>query len=225
MVKLTGVKLSKSFSQHGQEQRVLWDLSLALTPGTMTALIGPSGIGKSTLLNILGLLDRDYQGTVSLDQTVTNDLNDRELAHLRNSQIGFVLQEALLIERLTVRKNILLPTIYGDKQDKAVLAHRVQQLATQIGIETLLDKYPRQLSGGQKQRVVLARALINDPDIILADEPTGSLDEQNAASVVALLAQLAAQGKTVLTVTHDHLVAEQHQYIFRMASGQLVKER
>ncbi|WP_261807175.1 ABC transporter ATP-binding protein [Lapidilactobacillus luobeiensis] len=225
MSKLIANTISKTFIQKNNKQVVLTDLSLTLEAGTMTALIGPSGIGKSTLLNILGLLDRDYQGTVMLDQIVTNELGEQALAQLRNAQIGFVLQEPLLVARMTVRKNILLPTIYGPQRSRPDLAQRVTELAAAVGITDILDKYPRQISGGQKQRVVLARALINDPAIILADEPTGSLDEENAASVVTLFAQLAAQGKTILTVTHDRLVAEQHPHILRLTKERLIRER
>lgn len=224
MSKITINNVSKTFTHGKNDLQILNDISLTLSAGTMTALIGPSGIGKSTLLNIIGLLDRRYQGSIVIDDYDTIALSDKELAKLRNSTIGFVLQEPLLIEKMSIKKNILLPTIYGVEKPKQELENRLIELTQKVGIQNIINKHPSQISGGQKQRAVLARALINNPDIILADEPTGSLDEQNSEIVVDIFQQLVQQGKTILTVTHDYAVANCHQHIWRLDNGKLINE-
>lgn len=217
---VTVKKLGKRY-----KRTILEDVSFSLEAGTMTALIGASGEGKTTILNIIGLLDSDYTGQVSLFDTNVAGLSEKEQAHYRNTKLGFILQEPLLIDRMTVRENILLPTVYLSKKEreKVDFQTRLVNLTKNLGIYDLLDEKPNTLSGGQKQRVVAARALINDPELILADEPTGALDQDNANIILQLFKKLIANGKTVLTVTHDSNVAKQHDRILKLANSHVLE--
>ncbi|UPT01374.1 ABC transporter ATP-binding protein [Lactobacillus delbrueckii subsp. bulgaricus] len=203
-------------------------LNLELEESSLTALVGASGEGKTTLLNVIGLLDTDYSGQVELFGQKVNELNQTEMARLRNKQIGFILQEPLLIKNMSVRDNILLPTVYLDKslrKSKDYYLARAEQFADQLGVSQVFDQKPATLSGGQKQRVTAIRALINDPQLILADEPTGSLDEENAKIIMDLLKKLSREGKTVFTVTHDSHIASQHDRVLQLKNGNItVKE-
>ncbi|GFZ26464.1 ABC transporter ATP-binding protein [Lactobacillus corticis] len=213
-------KLGKKY-----KRTILEDVAFSLEAGTMTALIGASGEGKTTILNIIGLLDSDYTGQVLLFDTNVADLSEKEQAHYRNTKLGFILQEPLLIDRMTVRENILLPTVYLSKKERENVDFqtRLVNLTKNLGIYDLLDEKPNTLSGGQKQRVVAARALINDPELILADEPTGALDQDNANIILQLFKKLIANGKTVLTVTHDSNVAKQHDRILKLANSHVLE--
>lgn len=217
---VTVKKLGKRY-----KRTILEDVSFSLEAGTMTALIGASGEGKTTILNIIGLLDSDYTGQVSLFDTNVAGLSEKEQAHYRNTKLGFILQEPLLIDRMTVRENILLPTVYLSKKEreKVDFQTRLVNLTKNLGIYDLLDEKTNTLSGGQKQRVVAARALINDPELILADEPTGALDQDNANIILQLFKKLIANGKTVLTVTHDSNVAKQHDRILKLANSHVLE--
>lgn len=215
------VNLEKKFKQG---QKVFSGLNLELEAGSMTALIGASGEGKTTLLNVIGLLDTDYQGDVEVAGQQVSRLSQAQMAQVRNQQIGFILQEPLLIQKMSVKDNILLPVVYLAKekrQSKDYYLDRLNRLAEKLGVSDLLDMRPNTLSGGQKQRVTAIRALINDPQLILADEPTGSLDEENAKIIVDLLHDLHQEGKTILTVTHDMRVAKEHEQILRLKEGRV----
>ncbi|MGN1406756.1 ABC transporter ATP-binding protein [Lactobacillus sp.] len=215
------VNLEKKFKQG---RKVFSGLNLELEAGSMTALIGASGEGKTTLLNVIGLLDTDYQGDVEVAGQQVSRLSQAQMAQVRNQQIGFILQEPLLIQKMSVKDNILLPVVYLAKekrQSKDYYLDRLNRLAEKLGVSDLLDMRPNTLSGGQKQRVTAIRALINDPQLILADEPTGSLDEENAKIIVDLLHDLHQEGKTILTVTHDMRVAKEHEQILRLKEGRV----
>lgn len=215
------VNLEKKFKQG---QKVFSGLNLELEAGSMTALIGASGEGKTTLLNVIGLLDTDYQGDVEVAGQQVSRLSQAQMAQVRNQQIGFILQEPLLIQKMSVKDNILLPVVYLAKekrQSKDYYLDRLNRLAEKLGVSDLLDMRTNTLSGGQKQRVTAIRALINDPQLILADEPTGSLDEENAKIIVDLLHDLHQEGKTILTVTHDMRVAKEHEQILRLKEGRV----
>ena len=183
----------------------------------MTAIIGASGSGKSTLLNIIGGLDTQAQGKVLIEDEELLKLNDKALARLRAEKIGFVFQFFKLIPELTAKENILFPSmIINKKPDKEY----VSELSRRLGIDKRLKHYPSQLSGGQQQRTAIARALINDPDILLCDEPTGNLDEQSGKEVMELLEDLCKKfGKTIIIVTHDMGVADRCDNIIEISDG------
>ncbi|ALT48132.1 ABC transporter ATP-binding protein [Lactobacillus delbrueckii] len=222
------VRITELEKEFKNGRKIFSGLNLELEESSLTALVGASGEGKTTLLNVIGLLDTDYSGQVELFGQKVNELNQTEMARLRNQQIGFILQEPLLIKNMSVRDNILLPTVYLDKslrKSKDYYLARAAQFADQLGISQILDQRPATLSGGQKQRVTAIRALINDPQLILADEPTGSLDEENAKIIMDLLKKLSREGKTVFTVTHDSHIASQHDKVLQLKNGNItVKE-
>ncbi|MFR0600677.1 ABC transporter ATP-binding protein [Lactobacillus equicursoris] len=222
------VRITELEKEFKDGRKIFSGLNLELEESSLTALVGASGEGKTTLLNVIGLLDTDYSGQVELFGQKANELNQTEMARLRNQQIGFILQEPLLIKNMSVRDNILLPTVYLDKslrKSKDYYLARATQLADRLGVSQILDQKPATLSGGQKQRVTAIRALINDPQLILADEPTGSLDEENAKIIMDLLKKLSREGKTVFTVTHDLHIASQHDKVLQLKNENItVKE-
>lgn len=222
------VRITELEKEFKDGRKIFSGLNLELEESSLTALVGASGEGKTTLLNVIGLLDMDYSGQVELFGQKANELNQTEMARLRNQQIGFILQEPLLIKNMNVRDNILLPTVYLDKslrKSKDYYLARATQLADRLGVSQILDQKPATLSGGQKQRLTAIRALINDPQLILADEPTGSLDEENAKIIMDLLKKLSREGKTVFTVTHDLHIASQHDKVLQLKNENItVKE-
>ncbi len=186
---------------------VLAGVTLDIAAGEFAAIMGPSGSGKSTLLHILGLLDRPTSGSYRLGGRDTGELDDDALSRLRNQAIGFVFQSFYLVPYATALDNVLLPGLYSDTPG-AALRRRGEALLAQVGLTAQAGHKPSQLSGGQQQRVALARALINDPDLILADEPTGQLDSATSAEIMGLLATVNREaGKTVIVVTHDQATA------------------
>ncbi len=223
MNKVVNIKhLSKSF---GKNKPILENIDFSLEKGSMTALIGASGEGKTTLLNLIGSLDNSYSGQIIVSEQDLSLCNEKKLSQLRNTKVGFVLQEPILIQRLTVEQNILLPTVYlpAKVKSKTKIKDRMHKLAQYLDIDALLPRKPNTLSGGQKQRVVAVRALINDPEIVLADEPTGSLDEENAKIIIELFKKIKDEGKTILTVTHDKEIAALHDSTFRLSNGEITK--
>ena len=184
---------------------ILNDFKLEVNCGERIAIVGKSGVGKSTLLNILGLLDRNYSGSYTLFGSRTNDLNLSQLAEWRNQKIGFVLQESALINSLTIEENIKLPLLYA-KSGKNRKLEDFESIANVIGIEPILKKKPLECSGGEKSRVVFARAVIMKPQLILCDEPTASLDGDNNQEF----------NTTIITVTHDLEVANRHEKIIQL---------
>jgi putative ABC transport system ATP-binding protein len=185
--------------------------------------MGASGTGKSTLMNILGCLDKPTAGHYRLDGIDMVNLEDDELSHLRNHKIGFVFQQFHLLQRTTALKNVLLPLIYADDYPDDA-EDRAAEALTTVGLSDRLDYSPSQLSGGQQQRVAIARALINDPSLILADEPTGNLDSKSGAEVLAIFQRLHTQGRTIVVVTHDRDVAEHAGRIIVMEDGRIADE-
>jgi putative ABC transport system ATP-binding protein len=198
--------LSKSYHQGDVDIPVLRGIDMSIAPGEFVALQGPSGSGKSTLLHIIGLLDRQSSGAYRLNGQDVSTLADDELSHLRNRSIGFVFQSFYLIPYATALDNVLLPGLYS-RTSQTVLRERANGLLAQVGLADRLRHKPFELSGGQQQRVALARALLNDPDLILADEPTGQLDSQTSAEIMRLLTEVNATGKTIVVVTHDEETA------------------
>lgn len=196
--------------------------SLQIPNGEMIAIMGPSGSGKSTLLNIIGLLDRPSRGKYILNGTSVQTLNTQQRAKLRNGCFGFVLQDFAVLENATVYQNVAIPLSYAEgKISRAEKKERVFQVLKHLGIENKIDVPTENLSGGQRQRVAIARALINNPEIILADEPTGALDQRSGMEVLDLLKNINREGKTVLIVTHDPTVARRCDRIVYLLDGKI----
>jgi lipoprotein-releasing system ATP-binding protein len=189
--------------------RVLDGLDLAIAPGERFAIVGPSGCGKSTLLNLLGTLDAPSEGRVVVDGIDTAGLGEDALARIRSEKIGFIFQMHHLLPQCTALENALVPTLaLARRPDPAAAADRARDLFERVGLGDKLDRLPSQLSGGERQRVAVVRALANSPRLLLADEPTGALDEENAARLMELLAELnEAEGLALVVVTHDRALA------------------
>jgi ABC-type lipoprotein export system ATPase subunit len=190
----------KGYRKNGNEVRALDDVSLTIERGEFVAVLGPSGSGKSTLLNLLGLLDRPDRGTYRLDGIDVSTMGGDELADIRNRKIGFVFQSFHLLPKTPAIENVELPLIYSDRSDLSGLARKA---LARVGLADRASHVPSELSGGQQQRVAIARALVNEPDLILADEPTGNLDSKSGLAVLSTLQELNAEGVTVVLVTHD----------------------
>jgi putative ABC transport system ATP-binding protein len=221
VLKLDGV--SKTYRTTEVETRALNQVSLQIDPGEFVAIMGPSGCGKSTLLNILGLLDRPTSGAYHFFGEEVARYGEGRLTRLRREKIGFVFQSFNLIDDLTVAQNVEVALIYrgvGAGERK----RRVKAALERVGVGHRANHRPQQLSGGQQQRVAVARALVSEPKLILADEPTGNLDTANGEAVMALLKQAAAQGVTVVMVTHSLEHAAEAQRTIRLLDGRVVSE-
>lgn len=200
---------------------VLKNVSLSINAGEFVAIMGPSGSGKSTLLNLLGCLDTVDSGEYILKQRRIQHSTEDELARIRNREIGFVFQSFNLIPRINAQRNVELPMVYmGVSPD--IRAKRARAALNIVGLEDRVDHIPAHLSGGQSQRVAIARAIVNDPDIIIADEPTGALDSQASKEIMHLFQHLQASGKTVVMVTHENEIASYAQRIIRVHDGEII---
>ena len=205
------------------EVRALRGVDLAIHPGSYVAIMGPSGSGKSTMLNLLGCLDRPTGGRYFLGGTDVSIMPDDELSLARGKMIGFIFQSYNLIAQLTVIENIQVPLLYQGKDLRAYERH-CTKLAELVGLGDRLHHRPSQLSGGQQQRVAVARSLVNDPLMILADEPTGNLDSRTGTEVLDLIDRLNAEGKTIVLVTHDDRVASRAHRVLHMQDGLIERE-
>jgi len=221
MIKIS--ELSKVYRTEDVETLALNALSLEVKKGEFISVMGPSGCGKSTLLNILGLLDNPSAGSYLFAGEETAQLNEKERARLRKSAIGFVFQSFNLIDELSVFENIELPLIY-QKMSTSERKHRVEEVMQRLNIAHRAKHFPQQLSGGQQQRVAVCRAIVIEPKLILADEPTGNLDSKNGEEVMALLEQLHDEGATVLMVTHSPEHALRAERVIHMLDGQVISE-
>jgi len=201
----------------------LKDVSLTINKGEFVALMGPSGSGKSTLMNILGCLDTPTKGEYILNGINVSHMSDNQLAEVRNSEIGFVFQTFNLLPRNTALDNVALPLVYSgvNKADRLV---RAEQALKNVGLGNRIDHRPNELSGGQRQRVAVARALINDPSIILADEPTGNLDTKTSIEIMSLVEDIHAKGNTIILVTHEEDIAMHAHRIVRMRDGLIERD-
>jgi len=215
--------LSKTYHPNGAAVRALREVDLALAPGEFVTVMGPSGCGKSTLLHLSGGLDRPTSGEVYLNGARVDTLSEAGWAVLRRRQVGFVFQFFNLIGNLTVADNIELPALLAGASSNEARRRR-QALLADLSITDKADIVPSQLSGGEQQRVALARALINQPAVLLADEPTGNLDSQSSAEVLALLQRMNVQGQAILLVTHDARVASVANRVIYMRDGQVKDE-
>ncbi|MHC5201207.1 ABC transporter ATP-binding protein [Myroides sp. LJL119] len=210
--------IRRNFKLGSETVKVLKGVNLEIEKGDYVALMGPSGSGKSTLMNILGCLDTPTSGVYHLNGIDVSSLNDDSLAEIRNKQIGFVFQTFNLMPRTTALDNVALPMIYAGKNAEQ-RKKRATEVLTQVGLEDRMDHQPNQLSGGQRQRVAVARALVNNPAIILADEPTGNLDTKTSIEIMALFDDIHARGNTVILVTHEEDIAEHAHRIIRLRDG------
>ncbi|WP_047150850.1 ABC transporter ATP-binding protein [Aneurinibacillus tyrosinisolvens] len=205
MIELTNI--TKSYKDGRERLSILQHVNLHISEGEFIAILGPSGSGKSTLLNILGLLDRPSSGTYQLDGKDITTYSQARLANVRNRQIGFIFQQFMLIPRLSVQENVGLPLLYG-RYSRRDRKERVEKALDQVGLLHKKKELPTKLSGGQKQRVAIARAIASEPQLLLADEPTGNLDVDAKQGVIDILHSLHKSGKTIVLVTHDHDLAQ-----------------
>lgn len=222
MIKIN--QLEKIYRTDEIETIALNNVSLEVKEGEFVAIMGPSGCGKSTLLNIVGLLDQMNKGSYLLNGTEVNGLTERKRADLRKENIGFVFQNFNLIDELTVFENIELPLLYTSASSNE-RKQMVERVLEKVQITHRRSHYPQQLSGGQQQRVAVARAVVNTPKLILADEPTGNLDSRNGGEVMELLSQLNDTGTTVIMVTHSENDARYTHRVINMLDGQIVTQK
>ena len=216
-------KVSKTYMKNGQGQvQALRDVSLDIGRGEFLAIVGPSGSGKSTLMNIMGLLDRPSVGSYILDGREVRGLDIDELAKTRNQKIGFVFQSFHLLPGISALENVELPLIYSEQTEVRKLAVRALQA---VGLEERLLHQPGELSGGEQQRVAIARALVNQPEILLADEPTGNLDSRAGLEIMAIFQELNSLGKTIVMITHDRNIAGHAGRIVGIADGRIIENQ
>ena len=217
-------KIEKRYDLGGEaEVRALRGVDLTVHAASYVAIMGPSGSGKSTMLNLIGCLDRPTAGRYRLGGTDVSRMPDDDLSEARGRMIGFIFQSYNLIAQLTVIENIQVPLIYQGRDVRAYQDHCLR-LAEMVGLGDRLHHRPNQLSGGQQQRVAVARSLVNDPLLILADEPTGNLDSRTGREVLDMIDRLNATGKTIVLVTHDPKVAERAHRVLHMKDGQIERE-
>ena len=218
------VNVSKSYNPGtSAEVKAVKNVNLKIKSGERVAIMGPSGCGKSTLLHLIGCLDKPTKGKIFIDSRDTSKLSDEELAKIRREKIGFVFQFFYLFPTLTALENVMLPMMFmkGNVLEKKKKAKELLKL---VGLEKRAHHYPLQLSGGERQRIAIARAMANDPEIILADEPTGNLDSKAGRDVMNFLTKLNEKGVTLVLVTHDKFIASHAKRIIKLKDGKIIKE-
>jgi putative ABC transport system ATP-binding protein len=218
MIQLKNV--SKSYRRGDSSVTILRDISLKIQPNEFIAIMGPSGSGKSTLLNILGCLDKADSGYYMLKGEPVKTASEDDLAAIRNRSLGFIFQSFNLIPRINAKRNVELPMVYAGVKQNIRNSRSLAALKI-VGLEDRANYIPSQLSGGQQQRVAIARALVNDPEIIIADEPTGSLDSTSSKEIMKIFQQLHACGKTIIMVTHEIDIARYSQRIINLSEGRI----
>ncbi len=213
------INLSKTYHMGTQQVHAVDNVTFSIDKGELVCIMGPSGSGKSTLMNLLGCLDGPTSGTYLLDGQEISNLSENRRAEIRNRHIGFVFQDFSLLPQATARENVELPLIYGPWHDRAQRAQHALEL---VGLAERWHHRPNELSGGQQQRVAIARALVTEPDVLMADEPTGNLDTTTGEEILQIFHQLHSQGKTVIIVTHDPQVSAHAERIIHLLDGKLV---
>ena len=222
MIKITNV--CKYYGKGKDKFQALKDINLEIKEGEFVAIMGPSGSGKSTLMNIIGLLDKNFDGSYKLNNVEVKDYNDEKLSLYRNETIGFVFQSFNLLPRLNAFRNIELPLLYGPRISKCERQDRVLKALENVELISHKNNLPKEMSGGQKQRIAIARALVNRPSFILADEPTGALDSKTGKSIMELFVKLHSEGKTIIIVTHDKNIASYADRLITILDGTILKD-
>ena len=217
---LTMKGIVKQYMVGGEVSTVLKGIDLTVEEGEFLAVLGPSGSGKSTLMNIIGCLDVPTAGEYILDGRLIGSQDEKTLAKIRNQEIGFIFQSFFLMQRQTALQNVKLPLIYGDVPEREQ-NERAAEMLRRVGLEDKMNYYPNQLSGGQQQRVAIARAMCNNPAILLADEPTGALDQKTGRQVMELFHKINNEKKTIIMITHDANIAAHAKRIVRILDGNI----
>jgi len=213
---------SKIYQLEGVTVNALLDISLTIKKGEFVSIMGPSGSGKSTLMHLIGALDTPTKGEVFIEGKNIANLNETELALIRNQKIGFVFQQFNLLSKTSALHNVEIPLLYAGIEGEEARQKQAREMLVKVGLGERLKNHPNQLSGGQQQRVAIARALVNKPTILLADEPTGNLDSKTGKEIMALFKELHCEGNTIIIVTHELEVAKQAKRIIFIKDGQLV---
>lgn len=214
--------IGKVYKMGKNEYKALFDINLDIKKGEFVSIVGPSGAGKSTLMNIIGCLDNATSGEYFLDETNTS-CNDNKLAEIRNKKIGFIFQNYNLLSKLSVLENVELPLIYQGLKSSEIRKKSMEALE-KVGLTSHMKHKPAELSGGQKQRVAIARALVTNPEIILADEPTGALDSKTGKEVMEMIKELNKEGNTIILITHDRDIAKQAKRIVTVMDGRITSD-
>ena len=215
-------KINKFYPMGEEQAHILKDIDLSIQQGDYLSVLGPSGSGKSTLMNIIGCLDSATSGRYVLRDQEIEELTEKEKAAIRSREIGFVFQNSQLLPRLTAQKNVELPLIYAGVPPKE-RRKRAEDMLRRVGLEDRMQHFPNQLSGGQQQRVAIARALVGHPSILLADEPTGALDQKTGRQVMALFRELSDEGHTIIMITHDMNIAQNARRVVHIIDGELTE--
>ncbi len=214
--------IDKDYKMGEETAHILKKINLTMEEGEFLSVLGPSGSGKSTLMNIIGCLDTPTAGQYTLRGREVEEMDERELAALRSREIGFIFQNSQLLPRLNARKNVELPLIYAGIPPRE-RRRRAEAMLKRVGLEDRMDHMPNQLSGGQQQRVAIARALVGNPSILLADEPTGALDQKTGAQIMALFRELNEEHRTIIMITHDMHIASHARRIVRIIDGEITE--
>ena len=216
------VDINKFYQMGDEQAHILKDVNLSIDKGEYLSVLGPSGSGKSTLMNIIGCLDVASSGNYILHGKEIENLSEIELAEIRSREIGFIFQNSQLLPRLTAQKNVELPLIYAGVPPKE-RRRRASEILDRVGLSDRKGHFPNQLSGGQQQRVAIARALVSNPSILLADEPTGALDQKTGKQVMALFQELSDEGRTIIMITHDMNIASYAHRVVHIIDGELTE--
>ncbi len=225
MAVIEAIDIARIYGKGDISVRALDGVSLTIERGEFVAVMGPSGSGKSTLMNILGCLDRPTEGRYILENLDVSEMSRAELAKIRNERIGFIFQSYNLLKKATALKNVMAPLLYARniKRTKAEMEAKAREVLVAVGLEDRIEHMPTELSGGQQQRVAVARALVNDPAFVLADEPTGNLDSRSGEEIMALLHTLHESGRTIVMVTHDSSIARHTERAIHLLDGKIEK--